>query len=319
MRRAIVIGSEGQDGAYLRQQLVEEGVGTIAVGRNRTYWCGGEDLETVDITRAPDVERLVLEHRPDEVYYVAGFHHSAEGRSHLQSGEAIETSFAVHVGGLVNVLEAMRRYSPGTRMVYASSCLVFGESPGRGVGEDAPLAPDSVYAISKAAGMQLCRWYRASAGLHAAVGILFNHDSPLRRGDFLSKRIIRAARALQKGDEQEIEVGDLDACIDWGWAPDYTNALTRIARSEVGDDFVVATGEGHTVGELVAKICALAGVAPRIRSRPEMIARKQVVRVGNPEKLMQRTGWKPSIDFEGLVERLWAAVLRAEEESCPTC
>lgn len=266
----------------------------------------------VDIGKRAQAAALIKRLRPDEVYYLAAYHHSSQDAP--ESGRALfRRSWAVHVDGLVAVLEAIRRHSPRTRLFYASSSLVFGAPRGGRASERTPLRPRDAYGISKAAGMLTCRLYREKHGLFAATGILFNHESPLRQERFLSRKLAKGAVAVRLGQVKEVVLGDLSAQVDWGWAPDYVDAMRRILALAAPADFVVATGKRHSVRDFARAVFSHVGLDWRkyVRAAPGVLRRRKPALVGDASALRRKTGWKPTVTFEQMAARLVDAELRA--------
>ncbi len=311
MITAMVIGSEGQDGTLLLERLESEDARIVAVGRERTSWIRLEPDLPVDVLTPASVDRVVGRLQPDEIYYLAAYHQSSEARGRVEENVLLERSLDVHVLGPGNVLSAIQASSPRTRLLYASSSLVIGDSADTLIDEQTPLSPDSVYGITKAAGMRLCGYYRKRYDIHASAAILFNHESSLRRPDFLSQKIIRAALNILHGGEAPLVLGDLSARVDWGYAPDYVDAMVRIVRAGTAEEFVVATGETHTVQELVQRVFSLAGLDWElyVKEDPSVTRAPSAMRRGNARKLREMTGWHPSVTFDQMVEILWGDAL----------
>ncbi len=198
-KRTIIVGSAGQDGRILFDRLSREGRFVVGIDREGVDCTETIDLPPVDILDAASVERLIEGISPEEVYFLAAYHHSAEEKM-AEARELIEKSFAVQVSAPVNFLEAIRRKSPGTRFFYASSCRVFGIPKTVPQDETTPFDPDCAYGISKAAGMRCVRYYRQTHGLFAVSSILYNHESPLRQPKFVSQKIVQGAVAIRRGD-----------------------------------------------------------------------------------------------------------------------
>ncbi len=301
MSTALIIGAGGQDGRLLTEQLTASGwhVGQLLRAR------GGDVL----LSSARMTRDYLVSTNPTHVYYLAGHHHSSQDNP-PEPVELFRASIAAHVDGLVNVLDAMRLVAPQCRLFYAASSHVFGSRPPKPVqDESTPLNPDNVYGITKTAGVHACRYYRNEYGLFASAGYLYNHESPSRRPEFVSTKIIRAAVAISRGKRDLLVLGDLSAQVDWGWAPDYVDAMTRILHVDHSDEFIIATGEPHTVREFAE--LAFAGVGLDWREHVEenlgIITKRKLGLVGNPAKLKAATGWSPTVTFEGMIRKLLEA------------
>ncbi|MDP9796842.1 GDPmannose 4,6-dehydratase [Catenuloplanes nepalensis] len=296
-RTAIVVGADGQDGVLLSESLRARGDRVVPVGRRGT----------IDITRPDDVAGLVAGLRPDEVYLLAAVHHSAQDTV-TDPVRLCHRSYAVNTFSAVHFLDAVERHSPATRVFYAASSHVFGV-PGTPVQDEAtPLRPTSIYGISKAAGLLHCRTYRAR-GVFASAGILYNHESPLRRPGFVSRKIVDAVVRIQRGDAGRLVLGSLSAGSDWGYAPDYVEAMRRILDLAEPDDFVVASGVRHTVGEFAAIAFEAAGLDWRdhVEEDAAVLTRPDVPLVGDASRLRAATGWRPSLGFADMVRTLLRA------------
>jgi len=308
MDRALIIGSAGQDGRLLSQRLQREGSTVLGIERGRLV-CGrgaGPFRSPVDILDAPALDDLVARFAPDAVFYLAAYHHSAEDKSLPGDLELYTRSHDVHVRGLIHALEAMRRHAPKSRLFYAASSHCFGEPPAAVQDESTPLRPRCVYGITKTAGVGLCRMYRANHCIAASAGFFYNHESALRAPKFLPTKIVRAAVEVAGGRRDKLVLGDLSARVDWGFAPDYVDAMIRILRLAAADDFVIATGEAHSVEEFVAIAFARAGADWRrhVEVEPAIIGKPRTTLVGDSRKLRTATGWSPSVSFRQMVELL---------------
>ena len=312
MTVALIVGSAGQDGYYLTQQLRMQGYETVGLARDGCYRNGEWTGPPVDICAPTVVHDLIARVGPDEIYYLAALHHSSEENTGADA-ELFAHSFAVHVDALLALVEGMHRVTPSARLFYAASCLIFGEPAGAPQTEETPVAPICPYGITKAAGLEVCRYYRRRHGLFCAGGILYTHESPRRSPRFLSRRIVRQAVAISCGRAGELVVGDPDARVDWGFAPDYVDAMQRILRVDVPDDFIVATGQAHPVRDFIDAVFAALGLSPegRLRIDPARIVRAQrgVPLIGNPAKLAAATGWRNTVDLEHLARLMVSAEL----------
>ncbi len=317
MKTSLVIGASGQDGTFLSELLARRGDRVIGVSRGKTWSGPGENWEPVDILQPEQVLLLLQNNQPAECYYLPAFHHSAEDAG-LRPGDPtlFERSHAVHVRGLLHFLQAIVQTSPQTRLFYAASSHVFGAPAVQPQHESTPMNPENVYGITKTTGIHCCRHFRREFGVFAAAGILYNHESPLRPVKFLSQKIVRGVLAFQKDPTKKLVLGDLNAVVDWGYAGDYAEAMTRILAHPTPEDFVVATGEPRTVLEFLQTACEIAGVAWRecVATNPALLRKKPVVLVGNNAKLRQLTGWQPKVSFRQMIELMMTAA-RPEVDS----
>lgn len=314
MKRALIVGSRGQDGRLLSDLL--EGQKYQVHGLIRAGLESREPRETaLDLLDGKAVRSLIGDLKPDEIYYLAAYHHSSESVRPPEI-ELFRRSFEVNVYGLLNVLESVREVSPSSRVLYAASSHVFGDSASSPQDEQTPLAPASIYGISKTAGIHACRHYRDRTGVFASAAILYNHESPFRAPDFVSTRIIRGALDIRNGRTNRLVLGKLKAEVDWGYAPDTVDAMWRILQLSDPGDFVVATGELHSVQEFTEIVFDLAGLDWRscVAENPEVIQRPQNPLRGNPRKLREKTGWKPSLTFREMVARLWEEASKRESQ-----
>jgi len=314
--RALIIGSAGQDGLLLFEQRSKScDVLGVDVGGLQSHGLSSEELATlppaVDIHDAAQVLAFVGRSKPDELYYLAARHHSSEERP--DEANELRESMSVNFLAFVNVLEAVRQIAPACRVFYAGSSHMFGSPRMAMQDERTPFAPANPYAISKVAGTHACALYRARHGLHVSVGILYNHESPLRAERFVSQRIVLGAKRAALDPGFKLALGSLESVVDWGYAPDYVDAMVRILQQQAPDDYIVATGEPHTVQDFVECAFRTTGKDWRAHvvvepgrvgtpSGPEMGAL-----VGNASKLRARTGWRPSVTFDEMVSLLVAA------------
>ncbi|MGZ5537440.1 MAG: GDP-mannose 4,6-dehydratase [Chthoniobacterales bacterium] len=301
MKRALIVGAAGQDGRLLSRAAEERGDVVARIGR-RT----GEGITALDLLDSAAVVRAVAEFAPDEIYYLAAFHQSSEERERLSPVDLWRRSFETHVDGAINFLEAIRTSAPRARFFYAASCLLFGANAPSPQNEQTPFSPDTVYGITKAAGAECCRFYRREHNVFAAVGILYNHESSLRSPSFLSQKVVRAALEIKAGQRSELILGDLSSETDWGYAPDYIDAMMRILQAKRADDFVIATGIPHTVQDFVECAFAEVGLDWRqfVREEKSMLKAPRGRLIGDASKLKRETGWIPSVSFREMVSRL---------------
>ncbi len=311
-KRAIIVGSEGQDGTLLFNFLAQLGYEVTGIDRKSfrsNYFV--PDQQPIDILNAQQVTALLSSIKPQEIYYLAAFHHSSEEDfSHISPGQMLETSMDIHVGGLINFLEAIRKSAPQTRIFYAASCLVFGNPSQVPQDEQTPFNPVCAYGISKAAGVQCCRLYREYHGVFAIAGILYNHESYLRTENFVSQKIVRSAQRILKNRQDRLIIGSLSITRDWGYAPDYVDAMQRLLQLDRPEDVVIATGEGHSVREFVQIAFDMLGLdwEKFVTENPNIVCDQQPIYIGNPKRLVNLTGWNPSVSFPEMIHKLTSLV-----------
>jgi GDPmannose 4,6-dehydratase len=306
-RRALVTGVGGQDGSYLAELLLGQGyevVGTV-LGNPEDYESLAQfkkqlRFATVDLEDAQSVRRVLREIEPDEVYHLAS-------ASFVPASwdDPVGTSTAA-VAAVSGLLDGLRRERPDVRFVNAASAEIFGTPAEAPQTEQTPVAPLTPYGACKAFGHFLTGSFRRQYGLHASSAILFNHESPRRSTQFLTRKVTRGAAAISLGLAEELRLGDLSARRDWGFAGDYVRALWLMASQDKPDDYVIATGESHTVEEFVAAAFDEVGVDWRERVRfDESFARGAADSpelVGDPSKARERLGWEAKTGFDDLVQ-----------------
>jgi GDPmannose 4,6-dehydratase len=316
---ALITGITGQDGGYLAERLLGEGYavhglvhdGDLGVADLKRR-CPDAVLHQGDLTNDPSLQALVAASQPDEVYNFAGISSVA-----FSWERPVLTADVTALGAarlLEQVWQHQERSGKEVRFVQASSAELFGDAEVAPQDEDTPVRPNSPYGASKAFAHQLVGVYRGR-GLHAVSAILYNHESPRRPPTFVTRKITRAAARIAQGLEHELVLGNLDARRDWGWAPDYVDAMVRAARYAVASDYVVATGQAHSVRDFVAAAFARAGVTDwedRVRIDQAFVRPTDAaLQLGNPTKARTQLGWSPTVDFHELVGRMVDADLAA--------
>jgi GDPmannose 4,6-dehydratase len=254
---------------------------------------------------APTDFRSVLtalnQSQPSEVYYLAG--QSSVGLSFEQPIETLESNSL----GTLNLLEAVRSLGTKVRLYHASSSECFGDVGREAAREDTPFRPTSPYAVSKAAAHFMVVNYREGYGLFACNGILFNHDSPLRPTRFVTQKIVSAAVRIGAGSRQKLTLGRLSIVRDWGWAPEYVDAMWRMLQQSEPDDYIVATGEAHSLEELVAEAFAQQGLDwhEHVVSDPALFRPTDLaISRGDPEKAAIKLGWRASQRMREVVRHM---------------
>jgi|TARA_R100000152_G_C6780233_1_gene212749 GDPmannose 4,6-dehydratase len=316
MKTALVTGITGQDGSYLAELLLRKGYKVIGVKR-RTSLISTDRID--NIFNDPDLimnfdlvygnmndsgclHRLLIEHKPDEIYNLAA-------QSHVRvSFETPEETTEYVAMGTLRLLEAYRNVCPDAKFYQASSSEMFGDNPKTPQSETTRLMPASPYACAKVYAHNLCRNYRESYGLHISSGILFNHESPRRGETFVTRKITRAAARIKMGLQDDLLLGNLDAKRDWGFAGDYVEAMWLMTQQETPDDYVVATGETHTVKEFLQVVFDYAGLdVDKYVKIDERLFRPHEVPLllGDPAKAKEKLGWEPKINFESLAKMMY--------------
>lgn len=305
MGTALIIGAAGQDGRLLAKLLRKRAYevrGWTRTEPSEGLYC---ECSHVDLQDAAAVAEEMAKYQPNEIYYLAAFHHATEDPVELDPEELMRRSREIHLLGLHNVLEAMKTQCLTSRLFYAASAHVFGEPGGKTQNEETPFLPTSAYGITKAAGIECCRFYREQ-GIYAATGILFNHESHLRKPTFVSKKIVTGALQAARDPKHRLVLGDLEARVDWGYAPDYVEAMHRILQLAQADDFVIASGETHPVREFAEIAFRALGLDWRkhVEVDAELLQRKASGLCGDATKLRNATGWAPTMPFEKMVKKL---------------
>ncbi|MGY1857871.1 GDP-mannose 4,6-dehydratase [Modestobacter sp. SYSU DS0290] len=318
MAVALVTGITGQDGGYLAEELVAAGHevhGTTssaepgALPQHLRPLADQLHLHPVDLRRPETVTALVDELSPDWVFNLAGA--SSVGASWDDPVGTLDVNGRAVLALLEHLYRRPRAGSSPVRLVQASSGEVFAGAGAVPVTESAPVSPVNPYGAAKALAHQAVGMYRAR-GLHATSLVLFNHESPRRPERFVTRKITRGVAAIAAGRADALTLGNLDVSRDWGWAPDYVQAMLLAVQSERADDYVIATGRPHSLRDLVAAAFAEVGITdwePWVRSDPALVRPADAaVLVGDPTRAREQLGWRPVVGFEEMV----AAMVRAD-------
>ena len=311
MPRALITGITGQDGLYLSELLLSKGYEVYGLIRGQNNpklelvrrTVPGVKLLTGDLTDMSSLIRALNASQPDEVYNLGAISFVA------YSWENAALTSDVTGKGVLNILEAVRLYAGEdvgkVRFYQASSSEMFGkvqEVPQR---ESTLLWPRSPYGVAKVFGHYMTINYRESYGMHASSGILFNHESPRRGPEFVTRKVSQAVARISLGLQEHVTLGNLDAKRDWGFAGDYVEAMWRMLQQDQADDYVVATGETHSIGELLDAAFAHVGItdwAPYVKQDPAFMRPAEVdLLIGDPSKAKDVLGWQPQVDFQQLV------------------
>jgi len=307
----VVVGNKGQDGQLLETSLLRKGLNVVGINRDGAFIRGHriDDFgHSFSVLKKQHTDWLVKSFRPTEIYYLAGYHCSSEAISSMDDHLEYTYSHSVNVYGLVNCLSGIRAYSPKTRLFYASSSLVFSGDESSVQSESTPFSPSGFYGITKAIGISVCREYRESFGVFAASGILYNHESVLRKDSFASMKIIKAAYRISKGLQSGLTLGSMRAEVDWGYAPDFVEAFQAILALDVAEDFIVSTNDSHSIEEFCSIAFACAGLEYKkyVNVEESLLTRAPRKRVGDNRKLRLMTNWSPSVNFSTMVKRIYS-------------
>ncbi len=339
-KTALITGVTGQDGSYLAELLVEKGYAVHAITRRTSSFNRSRiddlrnrartrsqvfELHYGDLADSSSLNAILAATRPDELYNLAA-------QSHVGiSFQQPEYTTDVVATGVLRLMEAVRAQRLPTRFYQASTSELYGkvhETPQR---ESTPFHPRSPYGVAKLFAYWIVRNYREAYGLHASNGILFNHESPRRGENFVTRKITLTLAQIKAGREQELALGNLDARRDWGYAPDFVEAMWLMLQQPAPDDYVIATGEQHSVREFVQRAAEVAGFRLEWSGQDESeIARDRdtgrvLVRVdpryyrpaevdsliGDSTLARHRLGWRPRVSFDQLVEIMMKADLAA--------
>src|SRR5438105_4297245 len=325
MKKALITGITGQDGSYLTQLLLSKGYAVYGIIRRSSSFNTGRidhiyqdphdpnprmRLVYGDLNDASSLNKIIRTVQPDEIYNLGA-------QSHVRvSFDVPEYTAEVTALGTVRLLEAIREIGICPRFYQASSSELYGSAPPP-QSEQTPFHPRSPYGAAKAYAYYITQNYREAYGMFACNGILFNHESPRRGETFVSRKITRAATRIKLGLQDKLYLGNLDARRDWGYAGDYVEAMWLMLQQEQPDDYVIATGETHTIREFLSLAFEAAGFddwKPYVGSDPRFERPAEVdVLIGDATKAREKLGWEPKGDFPGLVRMMVEADIAAEE------
>lgn len=310
-KTALICGISGQDGTYLAKFLLNKGYivwGTSRDAQGSSFTnlvkMGVKDQVTL-LSMVPEDFRSVLvalrKSDPDEVYYLAG--QSSVGLSFDQPAETIQSITL----GTLNILEASRMLDKPTRIYHAGSSECFGDTGGVAANENTPFQPRSPYAVAKASAFWLVNNYREAYNIFACTGILFNHESPLRPSRFVTQKIVSTAKRIAAGSDEKLVLGRLDISRDWGWAPEYVEAMWLMLQQTEAEDFVIATGETNTLQSFVAEVFNQLGLnwQSHVVQNEEFIRPTDLeISLGDASKALRKLNWKAEHKMESIVKMM---------------
>lgn len=322
MPRALITGITGQDGSYLSELLLSKGYEvhgmvrrTSSLDRSRLKHLYSDPsvynqklfLHYADLDDPTTMRRVLNKVAPDEIYHLAG-------QSHVGlSFEIPESTCDSTAMGTLRLLEMIRDLPTPPRLFHAASSEIFGRPKVSPQDEETPYNPVNPYGCAKAFATQMVSIYRQTYGLFACNGIMYNHESPRRGENFVTRKICRAAAAIKLGLQKELVLGDVSAARDWGYAPDYVEGMWLSLQHKEPGNYVFATGVLHTVGDVVNAAFAAAGLTPadHIRQDQRLMRKAESTNLcGNPAKAKSILGWKPKLSFEDLIRTMTQAELK---------
>lgn len=313
MKKALITGITGQDGSYLSEYLLEQGYEVHGIIRRHSvaenqnsrlkYLNGNIQTYYGDLLDVPSLTRIVTDVKPDEIYNLGAM-------SHVRISFDIP-SFTIQTNalGVLNLLEVYKNFAPEAKFYQASSSEMFGNS----VDEDGiqrlttPMNPVSPYGCAKLLAYNLVRHYRNAYGLHACNGILFNHESPRRASNFVTNKVVKTAVEIYNGKRDKLELGNLDSYRDWGHSKDYVRAMHMILNHDTPEEFIVSTGQAHSVRDLCEIVFSKLGMDYRdyvVQNPKHMRPEELKYLKGDSSKAREILGWTPEYTFETMLEEM---------------
>ena len=310
-KTALIFGISGQDGSYLANFLLSKDYKVYGSSRDKEN-SNFNNLEKLGIKNKiqfatssvedfSNVSNIIKESLPDEIYYLAG--QSSVALSFEKPAETLNSNIL----GILNVLEACRLMDKEIRVYYAGSSECFGDTRGLAATEKTPFHPQSPYAVAKTSAFWLVNNYRTAYNLFICTGILFNHESPLRPKSFVTQKIVLTAHRISNGSDEKLELGRLDISRDWGWAPEYVEAMWLMLQKKSSEDFVIATGLTHSLEEFVEEVFTQLGLnwqnhveINNTLMRPTDIA----ISKADPSKAMQKLNWQAKYKMREVVQMM---------------
>ena len=309
--RALICGVGGQDGAYLAKYLIEKGYEVIGTSRDAhmSTFTLLDKLQinkkvkkiSMSMTDYSSVFNILKNYKPDEIYNLAG--QSSVGLSFQQPLEALESI----TKATLTILETLRALDLDAKFYNAGSSECFGNTNGIAADENTTFKPCSPYGIAKASAHWLVQTYRSSYGQRACTGILFNHESPLRPQRFVTQKIIQSAIKIKQGKQNKIRLGNIETRRDWGWAPEYVEAMWLMLQQDKIDDYVIATGKSHSLAEFTEKVFE----SFSLNWRDYLIIDKSLIRptdinesMANPTLAREQIGWEAKVSFDEIIKNM---------------
>ncbi|MBU0618974.1 GDP-mannose 4,6-dehydratase [Patescibacteria group bacterium] len=313
-KTALITGITGQDGSYLAELLLKKNYQVVGL-ISRKHSIGNDNIKAIkaqlileagDLLNKASLKKIILKHQPEEIYNLAAVSFIPA------SWDQPSLSFNINTLGLARILELVKDHLPKTRVFQASSAKIFGRPENSLVDEQTLISPRDPYAVSKAAAHFLIQAFRVKFGLFCCSAIMFNHESPRRGLNFLTRKIIHGAVQIKQGKQKILALGNLAAQADWGYAPEYTTAMWLMLQQNQAEDFVLATGKLHSVKQVcqAAFNCLDLDYQKFVTIDKRFYRKAEAAFAGNPAKAKQLLGWKPETDFKQLIK----IMVKAEQE-----
>jgi GDPmannose 4,6-dehydratase len=319
MKKAMVTGISGQDGSYLAKLLLQNGYEVYGTSRDaqispfhnldRMGIRKDVQLASVALNDFRSVLQVLFKVQPDEIYNLAG-----QSSVSLSFEQPVETQESIYLGTL-NLLEAIRFTGKAIKLYNASSSECFGDLGGQPATEETAFRPRSPYAVAKSAAFWQVSNYREAYNIFACSGILFNHESPLRPERFVTQKIVRSAYRIAKGQQQKLQLGNIEIQRDWGWAPEYVEAMYRMLQRESPEDFVIATGQTRKLQDFVATAFAAVGLDWRDHTTTDQTLYRPteiMIGRGDASKAAEKLGWKPKYKMDEVVRMMVQATAEVD-------
>jgi GDPmannose 4,6-dehydratase len=324
MKKALILGVTGQDGSYLAEILLEKGyqvhglVRRSATGNTRNIKHLLDDskifnirffIERGDLADATSLYRVITKVQPDEIYNEADQDHVS------WSYDMVDYSMDITGAAVGRILEIIRQVNPRIKMFQPCTSNMFGLNNDGTQNESTPFNPQSPYAVCKVHAYYLARYYRQACGIFVSTAILYNHESPRRTEEYVTRKISRSVARIAAGRQSELRLGDLDARIDWGYAREYMEAAWQILQQDAPDDYVIASGEGHSIREFVNEAFAIVNLDPDkyvISDKNLLRPTKTGALIGDTSKARKKFGFNPKVKFRELVRLMVESDLQSE-------
>ena len=322
-KKALITGIFGQDGSYLCELLSDKGYKVYGIEKQplpensrkiKKYLASKgckPALINCDLYSYDDVARTIKKIGPDEVYHLAAKHYSSQSKG--AADKLDRRLFNENVSSTLNLLVVLEEYSPKTRCVLIGSCLMFDASKQSPQNERTPFKSGSMYGLAKIIENRIGRHFRGQ-GMHVSMAIFYNHESPRRSESFVTKKIVKNMVLVKKGKIEKFELGNLEAVKDWGYAKDYVKGLWKICRQKTPRDYILATGQGHTVRDFIEETSKALGIndwCKHITINPGIISRKVKINlIGDASLARTRLRWENTVNFHGLVRLMVESELK---------